>query len=217
MRRVQFIITLMLAWQLVPQARADGLPGSWAGWWLTADQQGQQLEKQQKYSEAAEAYANPDRRAAAYFRAGDFESAAGLWGRVGTAGADYNRGNALVMLGRYEDAIGAYDAALARRPQWSEADQNREIARLRLQRLAPAEDDAGGTGGKLGADEIVFDDSGRVEKAGSEVETEGGEEMSDEALRAVWLRRSQGDPGEFLRARFAYQLYRDNQDGADDP
>jgi Ca-activated chloride channel family protein len=187
------------------------LPADWAGWWLTADQQGQRLESEQKYSEAAETYNDPDQRAAAYFRAGDFESAAALWGRISGAGADYNRGVALVMLGRYADAIAAFDAALARRPEWPEAIQNREIARLRLQRLAPPEDDAGGTGGKLGADEIVFDESGRVDKGGSEVQTQGGEELTDEALRAVWLRRSQGDTGDFLRARFAYQLIRENR------
>ena len=75
------------------------------------------------------------------------------------------------------------------------------------------EDDAGGTGGQLEADEIVFDDTGRVNKSGAETETEGGQQMSDDEMRAVWLRRVQNDPAEFLRTRFAYQLYRDQQGG----
>jgi Ca-activated chloride channel family protein len=62
----------------------------------------------------------------------------------------------------------------------------------------------------LGADEIVFDDTGRVNKAGSEDVTEGGEGLSEDEMRAVWLRRVQNDPAEFLRTRFAYQLYRDD-------
>lgn len=214
MKRLRLVAVLVLAWPVLQQAHAKGLPGDWAGWWLTPDQQGQRLEQQQRYSEAAGVYADPSRRAAAFFRAGDFKSAAGLYGRISGAEADYNRGNALIMLGRYADAILAFDAALAAQPEWHEAVQNREIARLRLQRLAPPEDDAGGTGGKLGADEIVFDDTGRVDKGGAEVESEGGEELSDEALRAVWLRRSHGDTGDFLRARFSYQLFRKNQEEA---
>jgi Ca-activated chloride channel family protein len=119
------------------------------------------------------------------------------------------------MLGRYEEAIESYGRALDSRPDWPEAEQNREIARVRLERLAPPDDDAGGTGGALGADEIVFDDSGRVNESGSEVVSEGGE-MSEEELRSVWLRRVENDPADFLRARFAYQLYRDEQEVADE-
>jgi Ca-activated chloride channel family protein len=32
-----------------------------------------------------------------------------------------------------------------------------------------------------------------------------GEALSDEDLRATWLRRVQTTPGDFLRAKFAYQ------------
>ena len=51
--------------------------------------------------------------------------------------------------------------------------------------------------------------------SGSEA-VSGGGEMSEEELRAVWLRRVENDPAEFLRARFAYQLYRDGQETADE-
>jgi len=126
--------------------------------------------------------------------------------------ATYNRGNALVMLGRYEEAIQSYEDALNARPGWVEVEQNLAIARVRLERLAPPESDEGGTGGQLEADEIVFDDTGRVNKSGSEEVTEGGEQLSDDEMRAVWLRRVQNDPAQFLRTRFAYQLYRDEAD-----
>jgi Ca-activated chloride channel family protein len=82
--------------------------------------------------------------------------------------------------------------------------------------LAPPDDDAGGTGEEVEADEIVFDDTGRVDKSGTESENEGGEGLSDDEMRAVWLRRIQNDPAEFLKARFAYQLYRDQQGGEGD-
>jgi Ca-activated chloride channel family protein len=197
-------------------AEAGGWPADLAGWWITPDQQGQRLFEQERYAEAAEAFVDPTRKGVAFFRAGDFESAAAVFGRVPTAEAAYNRGNALVMLGRYEEAIAAYALALERRPGWQEAVENRAVAEARLALLAPPETDAGGTGGQLGADEIVFDDSGRVSEGGSEVETEGGETLSEEEMRSVWLRRVQNDPADFLRSRFAYQLYRQEQESAGD-
>jgi Ca-activated chloride channel family protein len=189
--------------------QADGL----ADWLLTPDQQGQRLFENGEFLAAAEAFEEPARRGAAYFRGGDFESAASVYGRLRSPEAAYNRGNALVMLGRYEEAIESYGRALDGRPDWAEAKQNQEIARARLERLAPPDDDAGGTGGMLEADELVFDKTGRVNESGSEAVTAGGE-MSEEELRAVWLRRVENDPADFLRARFAYQLYRDEQESA---
>jgi Ca-activated chloride channel family protein len=189
---------------------------SWGEFWLTADQRGQGLFEQERYLEAAEVFESPERRAVAFFRGGDFESAASVFGRLRAPEAAYNRGNALVMLGRYEEAIQSYEDALNARPGWAEAEENLVVAVARKERMAPPESDEGGTGGQLEADEIVFDDSGRVDKSGTEVETTGGDALSEDEMRAVWLRRVQNDPAEFLRARFAYQLFRDEQEGADD-
>jgi Ca-activated chloride channel family protein len=214
----------MRAWQILASWVLLACPAiaaaDWVDWWLTADQQGGRLMEKGRFLEAAEAFEDPMRKGVAYFSGGDFESAAAVFGRIPSAAAAYNRGNSMVMLGIYDEAIRSYHAALDARPQWREAQQNLAIAQARKDRLAPPEDDAGGTGGQLGADEIVFDDSGRVDKAGSDVVTEGGESMSEDEMRAVWLRRVQNDPAEFLRTRFAYQLYRDEQqagEGGDEP
>jgi len=198
-------------------AVGSGLPASFAGWWLTADQQGQRLFDQERFLEAAGAFEDMGRKGVAFFRGGDFESAASVFGRMRTPEAAYNRGNALVMLGRYDEAIKSYEQALELRPGWPPAVENLAIARARKEMLAPPDDDSGGTGGQLEADEIVFDDTGRVNKAGSEAETGGGEALSDEEMRAVWLRRVQNDPADFLRTRFSYQLYREEQEAQDDP
>jgi Ca-activated chloride channel family protein len=203
--RPLFILVALLVYPAV--AVAD-----WADWWFTGDQQGERLVEQGLYLEAAEVFEDPAQKGVAFFRGGDFESAASVFGRIRTPEAAYNRGNALVMLGRYEEAITSYRDALVTRPGWVAAEENLEIATARKERMAPPDDDAGGTGGQLGADEIVFDDSGRVDKAGSEVVTEGGEGLSEDEMRSVWLRRVQNDPAEFLHTRFAYQLYRDEQE-----
>lgn len=191
--------------------------GGWQDFWSTADQRGGRLFEQGQFLEAAGVFESPERRAVAFYRGGDFESAAAVFGRIRSPQAAYNRGNCLVMLGRYDEAIESYQAALAARPGWVEAEENLSIARVRKERLAPPDSDEGGTGGQLGADEIVFDDTGRVDKSGTEVETEGGEGMSEDEMRAVWLRRIQNDPAEFLRTRFSYQLYRDQQEASGEP
>lgn len=204
---------LPLLFLLFPlQAQAGGFMDLW----LTPDQQGQRLFNAEQYLEAAAAFEDPVQRAASFFRGGDFESAAALYGVLATPEAAYNRGNALIMLGRYDEAIASFERALQLKPGWAEAEQNLEIAQIRRERRQPPDDDAGGTGGQLGADEIVFDDTGRVNKSGSEVTTEGGEGMSDTEMRAVWLRRVQSDPADFLRARFSYQLYRDTTEAGDE-
>jgi len=141
------------------------------------------------------------------FLAGEFEKAASVLGRSGSAEANYNRGNAHIMLGDYEAAIEAYQTALSKKPDWPEAEQNLQIANLRLQALAPPEDDYGGTGGQLEADELVFDQSGRVNKSSSEqVIDASDQQMGEEAMRAMWLRKVETRPADFLAVRFNYQL-----------
>jgi Ca-activated chloride channel family protein len=205
----------LLAWSLLLMPGLFSGPLFAAGFtdlWLTRDQQGQRLLERERFTAAAQVFEDPARRATACYRGADFECAAGLWGALRSAEAAYNRGNALILLGRYEEAIESYDRALDQRPDWAEAVQNREIARLRAQRLEPVEDDAGGTGGALGADEIRFDDSGRVDSAGSEVTEEAETGSTPAEMRAVWLRRVESDPADFLRARFMYQTYAETLD-----
>lgn len=179
----------------------------WAGLWFTPDQQGQRLFDQGEYEQAAAKFTSPERIGTALFMAGDFKNAATVLGRSGGADAHYNRGNAHIMLGEYDAAISAYQSALSRRPDWLEAEQNLQIAKLRKQALAPPDDDFGGTGGQLGADEIVFDDSGRVNKSSSEqVIDAADQQLGEQEMRAMWLRKVETRPADFLAARFNYQL-----------
>ena len=155
----------------------------WTDLWLTPDQQGQRLMDQGEYEQAAGKFTTPESIGAALFLAGDFEKAASVFGRSASAEAHYNRGNANIMLGDYDAAIEAYQSALSKQPDWPEAEQNLQIATLRKQALAPPEDDFGGTGGQLEADEIVFDDTGRVNKSSSEqVIAAADQPLSEDAI-----------------------------------
>ncbi len=168
---------------------------------FTADQQGQRLYRQGKYEAAAERFAGLHWRAASLFRAGDFKQSAALYSGVGSAEGVYNHGNALVMLGRYEDAIKSYDRALTKKPGWGDAQVNRQIAVTRAEMVKKEGGDM--TGGKMGADDFVFDKS--KGKGQQDEQTEEVQEAGEAEMRAVWLRRVQTRPADFLRAKFAYQ------------
>ena len=195
-------ILLLLLSQISPAAAFE-----WADLWFTPDQQAQHLMEKGEYQQAASKFTTPERIGTALFMAGDFESAASVLGRSSSADAHYNRGNALIMLGQYDTAIEAYQNALSKRPGWQSAEQNLQIAILRKEALAPPEDDYGGTGGQLEADEIVFDDTGRVNKSSSEqVIDASDQQMGEDAMRAMWLRKVETRPADFLAVRFNYQL-----------
>jgi Ca-activated chloride channel family protein len=199
---IRFCLFILLLVQ-APSASAF----EWADLWFTPDQQGQRLMDKGEYLQAAEKFKTPEQIGVALFMAGDFESAASVLGRAGSAEAHYNRGNASIMLGQYDAAIEAYQKALSKRPDWPEAEQNLQIAILRKQALAPPDDDYGGTGGELEADELVFDQSGRVNKSSSEQVIDAAEQQQGEdAMRAMWLRKVETRPADFLAVRFNYQL-----------
>jgi Ca-activated chloride channel homolog len=182
--------------------------GDWANLWLSPDQQGDRLMARGDFAEAAKRYKDPAKHATALYRAGEFKEAAAAFGRIDTAVAAYDRGNALLMTGKYADAITSYDRALAVREDWQEAVENRELADARRRALEPPKDDAGGTGGQLDPDDIVFDNRAKSADPANQEVAEGGP-LSDEQVQAMWLRRVQTKPADFLRAKFAYQLSRE--------
>ena len=175
---------------------------TWTGFWFTPDQQGQRLMSREEFENAAHAFRDPMRIGVAWFRAGEFEKAEQAFARLATPEAEFNRGNCLVMRGKYEAAAKQFDRALQLRPDWPEAQTNREIALLRAQRT---KQEGGEMGDQLlGADEIVFDKSNK--NAGQDTEVEAGQQLSDASMQALWLRRVQTKPSDFLRAKFSYQL-----------
>ncbi|HEX4609955.1 MAG TPA: tetratricopeptide repeat protein, partial [Urbifossiella sp.] len=103
--------------------------------WHTPEQQADRLFRAGRYEDAAKTSADPPRQGAALYRAGDFKAAAAAFARDGSAEGAFDRGNALVMLGKYDDAVNSYDRALALRPGWSEAADNRAVAVVRRDRM----------------------------------------------------------------------------------
>mgnify|MGYP001826000300 CR=1 FL=1 len=169
---------------------------------LTADQSGYQSFKRAQYSQAASQFTDPMWQAVALYRQGEFDKAASLFAGYNTAEAAFNQGNALVMQGKYEAAVERFSRALELRSDWEDATVNLEIASARAEILKKEGGDM--TGGKIGADEIVFDKAKPPPSAG-EVQVETTQEASDAELRSIWLRQVQTRPADFLRAKFAHQ------------
>lgn len=200
--KLKLLIATLFYFQ-VPSAMAL----EWDDLWFTPDQQGQRLMDRGAYQQASEKFTTPERIGSALFLAGDFEKAASVFGRSDSAQSMYNRGNALIMLGQYDAAIESYQGALIKQPNWIDAEQNLQIAILRKQALAPPDDDYGGTGGMLEADEIVFDDTGRVNKSSNEELIDAADQpLGEDEMRAMWLRKVETRPADFLAIRFNYQL-----------
>ncbi len=145
--------------------------------------------------------ADPWRRGAAPYRAGDFKAAEAAFARVGSADGAYDHGNALVVLGKCDAAVASYDRALALRPGRTEATDSRAVAAVRRDRLKTVGGNA--TGGEVKADAGVFE-KGKAKAEAGVVEVAGGKPLSAEEIRGLWLKRVQTKPADFLRAKFAY-------------
>ena len=174
---------------------------TWAGLWFTPDQLGQRHFEHGEFAAAAESFHDPRWQGAAWYRAGEFEKAAQAFARRDTAEAHYNEGNAWLMRGKYETAMASYDRALEKRPGWQEAVENRALAAARAKRVEQEGGDMGDQ--QIGADKIVFDKQAKNE--GQDTEVAGGAALSDQEIQALWLRRVQTRPADFLKAKFAYQ------------
>ena len=113
-------------------------PVAAAGWFATPDQAAQRAFRREQFEAAANEFHDPDWRAAAAYRAGDFEASIDAVPQPANAEQHYNQGNALARLGRYEDAIAAYDEALQLVPEHDDAQHNKDLARATARRTTSA-------------------------------------------------------------------------------
>jgi Ca-activated chloride channel family protein len=124
------LMALPLVFMLnLPDAEAS----AWDSLWKNSDQRASLAFKQGAHQSAAEMFDQPDWIASSWYRAGEYDKALEYWDAQGTEAAQYNRGNALAKLGRYEDAIKAYEQVLEKNPQHQDASYNRKLLEHALQ------------------------------------------------------------------------------------
>jgi Ca-activated chloride channel family protein len=132
-------------------AYAAGAHPGWHDWWQRPDQQAASALRNGHPKQAEQLARDPALRGAAAYRAGDYPAAVQALQQAGGADAPYNLGNALAKLGRYPEAIKAYDHALQLNPHNDDARANRkavEDAMRRQQQQQKSSQDKSGQGGQ---------------------------------------------------------------------
>lgn len=103
----------------------------WSALWQREDQRGPELIEQNP-ERAAAVLKTPGWRGAARYRHGDFAGAADDYSLQPGAAGHYNRGNALARSGQLQEALAAYDKALAEEPEMKDARFNRDLVQQLL-------------------------------------------------------------------------------------
>ena len=108
--------------------KTTGWSTHWNKLWRTPDQRAVQDFQSDDFKGAANTFSNPDWKASALYRDGQFEQAASLYDSgAATFDSQYNHGNALAMGGQLEQALAAYDEALKLKPDDEDAVFNRDL------------------------------------------------------------------------------------------
>lgn len=107
---------------------------TWQDLWQTKNQQAQQAYQNKQFEEAANLFDNPDWKAAAQYKAGQYDKAIENLKEPKTQLNTYNQGNALAQSGQLKEALKAYDQALALNPEDADAKFNRELVEKELKK-----------------------------------------------------------------------------------
>jgi Ca-activated chloride channel family protein len=129
-RKGLLCVALLLMLPLPKNSYALG----WQDLWQTKDQQAQQAYKQQDYVKAAEQFENSDWKAAAHYKAGEYDKALESLKTSKSESSAYNLGNALAKAGQLEEAVKAYEKALAVNPNNTDAKHNKEVVEKELEK-----------------------------------------------------------------------------------
>ncbi len=100
---------------------------AWSDLWNNKDQQGEIALQNNNAPAAVELFEDPEWKAAAQYKAGEYQQAAELLNEFDTAESQYNLGNALAKLGDFEGAIAAYNRSLKLQPNNEDAAYNKKL------------------------------------------------------------------------------------------
>lgn len=143
-RRNWLLGLLLLAGLSVPPRPA--MASTWDDLWQRPDQQAAKALAAGDYAKAAALATDADRRGSAEYKRGDYKLALENFSRASGADADYNRGNALAKLGRYRDAIAAYDKSLKENPADEDAKANKAAVEALLKKQQKKQQHSGSQG-----------------------------------------------------------------------
>lgn len=113
---------------LVPMLFSDPVTAfEWRDLWQTADQQASKALQAGDAETAQILFKDPQWRASAAYKAGDYQTAIDEFVQNDSADGHYNRGNGLAKSGDLDSAIEAYNQALQLQPDMEDAIANRDL------------------------------------------------------------------------------------------
>jgi Ca-activated chloride channel homolog len=192
----------------------------WADLWQTKDQQGIAAMQSGEHETAAGLFEDPGWRGSALYRGESYQDAASQFSHLNTSDGRYNLGNAFARQMRLEEAIEAYDEALALDPANEDAAFNKKLVEELQQQQQQQQQDQQDQQQEEGEDQEQQTGENDEEQQGEpeqqEGETEEGEEQEvaeqdseldseEEQALQQWLRRVPDDPGGLLRRKFEAQ------------
>lgn len=122
-RRGILLVLFALLLPLPPPAHAI----DWNSLWRNADQRGSDAFTNGDTASAAQHFKDPQWKAAAQYRNGDYAGAAASLENIETPDALYNRGNAQAKLGQFDEASASYRQALELDPNHEDAKHNLKL------------------------------------------------------------------------------------------
>ena len=105
----------------------------WDSLWLNHNQRGVKALENKQADQAAKLFNNPEWKAAAEYRAGNYEQALKSLDGIDNTKALYNKANALAQLGHIDEAIATYNKVLEREPDNADAKYNRDLLQQQKQ------------------------------------------------------------------------------------
>ena len=105
-----------------------------ANLWRTSDQKAMRAFKSGDTKRAAEEFEDNRWKSSAHYRAGDYEKSLEALAEPVSSDDFYNKGNALSQLGRFPEAVKAYDEAIKLDANNKDASYNRELVKKEMQK-----------------------------------------------------------------------------------
>jgi len=234
-RRGLLPVILLIFFLPIPQ---PAQAWDWNSLWFTSDQQASQAFENGEMQKSAKLFKNPEWKASAQYKAGEYEQA--LKSLEGLESTDdwYNKGNALARLSRYPEAIEAYKKALKLNPKHKDAEYNKDLVEKQLQKQQKqqkqqnqnsqqsqqqkqnSEKDKQNQQNKQ--DSKSVEQSQKQEKEATQKKDEKPSKEKDkttvkstpnenEQAKQQLLRQIPDDPGGLLRRKFKYQYQQQGQ------
>ena len=173
---------------------------TWTDLWQRPDQQAAAALGRGEPERALGLARSPDQRGTASYRLKDYPAAAEAFAAAGGPDGDYNRGNALAQAGKLEEAIAAYDKALAQRPGMEDALYNKskveELLRQQKQQEQQQKQDQAKPGDQSPQDQKDQGSEGKNQQGGKEDQQQaGGQNPQDPGKDQQSGKQDQQDPG----------------------